>query len=112
MHTAARTIASLNDAFRRTLGIGGPPGQVFLTSGVAALPESTLSTILHAVSTFNAFTHDNDPHQEHDFGRIVTADRTAVFFKFDYFADQSLTTGAENGSACYRVLTIMLTEEY
>ena len=110
--TTPLTIAELNDAFRRCLGISrAVPGRALLTSGVAALPEHELAQVLRAVQAFAAFTPGNDPWKEHDYGR-VEAGATIVLFKFDYFADASLTTGAESGLDCYRVLTIMLPEEY
>ena len=66
VNTASR-IAALNDSFRTTY----QGGILVLTAGIQALPEETQVGILHAVRTFTAFTPDNDPHQEHDFGTIT-----------------------------------------
>lgn len=72
-----------------------------------------LRAALLAVATFSDFDPDNDPHQEHDFGAVDVAGRE-LFWKIDYF-DDTMTIHAEAPSdptACTRVLTIMLAEEY
>jgi hypothetical protein len=65
------------------------------------------------VRAFDAFTPDNDPHGERDFGSFELEGRT-VFWKFDYY-DLALEHGSEDPSdplkTC-RVLTIMLAEDY
>jgi hypothetical protein len=66
-----------------------------------------------AVRAFDAFTDDNDPWGEHDFG-AVEIDGEKVFWKIDAY-DPSLTTVSENPAneaKTYRVLTIMLAREY
>ena len=64
--------------------------------------------------TFDAFTPDNDPHREHDFGRIDhNAER--VFWKIDYYDAAACKFGSEDladPAKTVRVLTIMLAEEY
>ena len=68
------------------------------------------SEVLRAVQAFNTFTPDNDPHGEHDFGRVEVADYL-VFWKIDLYEDPNVKDG--NGEpAVMRVLTIMLAEEY
>jgi len=62
MDKSAR-IRRLNDAFRRTF-VGG---QVMMTAGVNALPDTVKAAVLTKVRTFDAFNGDNDPHGEHDF---------------------------------------------
>jgi hypothetical protein len=86
-----------------------------MTSGVAALPADTVWQIVHLVRTFSAFGPDNDPHHEHDFGRIVLTDGTRVYWKFDYYANQEMKAGAEDPSdptRSFRQLAILLAEEY
>ena len=63
---------------------------------------------------FDRFTDDNDPHGEHDFGCIELEARR-IFWKIDYYADDAMEWGSEEPSEparTYRVLTIMLAEEY
>jgi hypothetical protein len=106
-------IAEQNDRFRRALGMtSAVEGRALLTRGVAALPEAELLQVLTAVREFTAFTQDNDPWKEHDCARVTVGDRM-VIWKIDYYADQGLRFGAEDPAAeCYRVMTIMLAEEY
>jgi hypothetical protein len=102
-------IAQLNDALRTAF----TGGRLMVTAGVSALPPSTQVDVLRAVQAFNSFTADNDPHGEHDFGRIEVGD-CLVFWKIDYY-DESLRYSSEDPadpSLTVRVLTIMLTEEY
>ncbi len=58
-----RTIAQLNDEFRRQRH------DWYITRGAQSLPD--LPGLLQAVQDFNTFTPDNDPYGEHDFGSIV-----------------------------------------
>ena len=115
MDSLARTdrvkkIAELNDAFRSSLA----GGRVVMTAGVAALWSSHARIdALRAVQAFNAFTPDNDPYGEHDFGFFKAAGHE-FFWKIDYY-DPSLTRHSDDAadpSVTVRVLTIMLTEEY
>ncbi len=102
-------IQQLNDQFRQTF-IGGT---VVMTSGVAALEDDDRRALIDGVRRFNAFTPNNDPHCEHDFGSIEV-DRYRYFWKIDYF-DPTLTCGssdASDASATQRVLTLMRADEY
>ena len=104
-----KTIADLNDKFRHTF-MGG---RVVMTDGVAALPDAERIAILARVQAFSAFDRDNDPHSEHDFGAVHTADNK-VFWKIDYY-DAALEYGSEDPAdptVTTRVLTIMLSDEY
>ena len=103
-------IAALNDLCRTALGIAG---RVIQTPGIFALPPGEQSLIREKVELFDAFTPDNDPHQERDFGRFDHAGQT-IFWKIDYY-DPTLTYGSEDPSdprQTVRVLTIMLAAEY
>ena len=62
--STAERIRALNDAFRRTF-VGG---MVMITAGVEAMPVDQRRSLLAKVRAFDAFTEDNDPHGEHDFG--------------------------------------------
>ncbi len=106
---APASIALLNDAFRRDPS----GGQLFATAGVISLGETALPSVLELVRTFDAFTPDNDPYGEHDFGSIDWhGDR--LFWKIDYY-DRSLRLGSPDPldpSLTIRVLTVMLASEY
>ncbi len=105
----ATRIRFLNDLLRSA----GAGGQVFITQGIAALPEQDQFDILQKVRAFDAFTEDNDPDYEHNFG-FLTHGEARVFWKIDYY-DPSLTGGSEDPSddeRTSRVLTVMLTLEY
>ena len=67
--TTAERIRALNDAFRRTF----VDGAVMITAGVEALPVDQRRSLLAKVRAFDAFTDDNDPHGEHDFGAVDEA---------------------------------------
>ena len=105
----SKAIRDLNDAFRRSF----TGGRVMQTSGVMELPSDVRAKVVWSVSTFDAFTADNDPHGEHDFGAFEVAGQK-FFFKIDYY-DKTLESGSQNPAdptITTRVLTIMLAEEY
>lgn len=107
--TSARTLAMLNDAFRRSF----TGGQVVITRGVAALPEQECAALLEKVRTFDRFDEDNDPYGEHDFAAIDHGG-TRYFWKIDAF-DRSLNGASPNPFdqvLTRRVLTVMRTDEY
>ena len=88
-------------------------GDVYLTRGIDELPEQEKIAILQRVQTFDAFTPDNDPYYEHDFGSFEHAGKT-VFWKIDCY-DRDLKYGSpdpSDESVTERVLTVMLAEEY
>lgn len=63
--------------------------------------------------TFDNFTEDNDPYQEHDFGSFKH-NNDKIFFKIDYY-DKSMrfaSNNPANQNETTRVLTIMLASEY
>jgi hypothetical protein len=102
-------IAFLNDGLRRTF----EGGRVVMTQSVASLPEATLTTVLERVRSFDAFSPENDPHGEHDFGNFDVAGVT-YFFKVDYYAP-NMDGGSEDPAdpaKTTRVLTIMRADEY
>jgi hypothetical protein len=72
-------IRELNDAFRWTF-VGGA---VMITAGIEAIPLDQRRSILQKIRSFDAFSEDNDPHHEHDFGSIDEAG-VRCFFKIDY----------------------------
>jgi hypothetical protein len=105
-----RVIAFLNDLCRKAMGIAG---RVLQTAGISALPQADQSAIREKVENFSAFTTDNDPHGERDFGAFEHNGKR-IFWKIDYY-DTTLTEGSEDPSdpkQTVRVLTIMLASEY
>jgi hypothetical protein len=86
--TTAERIRTLNDAFRRTF-VGGA---VMITAGVEALSAEQRRSLLEKVRSFDAFTDDNDPHGEHDFGAIEEGG-VRCFWKIEYH-DRSTEFGS------------------
>ena len=99
----------LNDRFRSSL-LGG---KVMMTQGVSSLDSVRIATLLEQMRRFDAFTPDNDPHGEHDFGAFDEGgDR--FFWKIDYY-DKQMEFGSPDAAdpdVTARVLTLMLAEEY
>ena len=105
-----KRIAELNDLARTAMGVAS---RVNATDGFRALSQKDQSQIREKVELFNAFTPDNDPYGEHDFGSIEH-DGNKIFWKIDYY-DKALEYGSEDpsdASQTTRVLTLMLAEEY
>lgn len=112
-----KQIALLNDLARTAMGIAS---RLVQTEGINHLALEDQSRIRELVETFDAFTEDNDPYGEHDFGSFDYQcsrgpERTVkVFWKIDYYA-KDLNGGSEHPEdprQTTRVLTIMLAEEY
>ena len=97
-------IAVLNDEHRRNMQ------GCTVTKGIVAM-GSAANEVFVGVRDYVAFTEDNDPYGEHDFGSLVVAGEK-VFWKIDYY-DENLKNWCDPlDSDCQRVLTIMLAEEY
>jgi hypothetical protein len=108
--TKTDTIRELNDAFRKDFPANG---RRYITDGIFALDADDRAAILEKVRTFDTFTEDNDPHGEHDFGRI-DHEGERIFWKIDYY-DKACKYASEDPAdpaQTTRVLTIMLAEEY
>lgn len=107
MDEQVNRIRQLNDDARRTF----TQCRVMITASVQALDH--LDAILREVQQFNAFTPDNDPYGEHDFGSLLHAGET-IFWKLAYY-DLDMTMHSLDPSdptVTARVLTVMLAEEY
>ncbi len=101
-------IRTLNDEFRTT----GSGGRWVVTPGIHAL-GSLAPAIIRMVRTFEAFSDDNDPYGEHDFGSIDHAGRR-IFWKIDCY-DKQLECGSPDPTdpdITARVITVMLASEY
>jgi Protein of unknown function (DUF3768) len=103
---SAERILALNDAFRRSFA----GGKVMMTAGIAVLSVVTKSKVLEEVRMFDAFTAENDPHGEHDFGSFEV-DGRKIFWKIDLYEEPGVK-GADGLPLTTRVLTIMLAEEW
>ncbi len=106
--TTAERIRALNDTFRRTF-VGGV---VVITAGVEAMPSDQRRSLLEKVRGFDAFTEDNDPYAEHDFGSVDEGG-VRCFWKVDYY-DRATEMGSPDPAdpdVTTRVLTVMLAEE-
>lgn len=119
-HNAKRT-AQLNDELRTRAGLlvpagnGRPKGLIVITRGVCELPFAMQAEIMARLRSFDDFSEGDDPYGEHDFGAFDVEHVGKVFWKIDYYADDRLDYGSEDPSdpaKSFRVLTIMLAEEY
>jgi hypothetical protein len=122
----AARIARLNDLARRAMVVDCT---VVATVGFRSLSDADQSRVRELIETFDAFTDDNDPHGERDFGciyqlgggrwtaerpRVREDERERVFWKLDYY-DRDLQFASEDAAdpaVTRRVLTIMLADEY
>lgn len=119
-------IARLNDLARRAMGVACT---AVATAGFQSLSDDDQSRVCELIETFDAFTDDNDPHGERDFGAIYQLrdgcwtterprseedERERVFWKLEYY-DRKMEFASEdaaNPAITRRVLTIMLSDEY
>lgn len=116
-------IARLNDRARQAMGLACV---AVATEGFRSLSDEDQSRVRELIETFDAFTPDNDPYGERDFGAIYldgdgvwTTTRPVrpaetVFWKVDAY-DRDLQIGSEdpaNPAVTRRVLTVMLSSEY
>lgn len=84
-----------------------------MTAGVGALGDGDRLVLLEGVRLFDAFSPDNDPHGEHDFGSIEVGGER-FFWKLDYY-DLGCRCGSPDpadAAVTTRVLTIMRADEY
>lgn len=103
-------VRALNDQFRRH-GIG--LGSFMHTDGVHEKGQAFVQGVLVTVRDFDAFSTDNDPYGEHDFGAF-DYDSERLFFKIDYYdlALQAHSPDPADPAVTHRVLTIMFASEY
>lgn len=88
-------------------------GRVLMTPGICDLPVGTVARILIAIRDFTDFDQRNDPHQEHDFGRVVVDDHE-IFWKIDYYGIdlESGSPDPSDDTITCRVITVLLASEY
>lgn len=104
------TIRELNDVLRSTF----LTGKVVLTEGISALPDMIREEIITKVRRFDAFSENNDPYGEHDFGTFDQENAGKIFWKIDYYdrAYEYLSPDPADPKQTCRILTIMLADEY
>lgn len=100
-------IRALNDRARQSF----TGCRVVITQGVQAIEN--LPAVLDQVRWYDAFTPDNDPYCEHDFGSFRHGD-DLIFWKWEYYdVDMTMhSPDASDAAVTTRVLTIMLADEY
>ena len=109
MNSARDRIRALNEELRQH----HQGGLIVLTRGLEALGPELVQTVVDAVGRFDAFTPNNDPYGEHDFGS-VEVQGYRVFFKIDYY-DLDLSGYSPDPAdpkVTRRVMPLMLAEEY
>ena len=112
-------IRAINDAMRSQL-FTMTGGMCVVTRGVHDLHYHDKARILSEVKNYDDFNEDNDPHEEHDFGVIELKGIPKIFWKIDYFEDSKMDfnldskfgENKEDFITAYRVITIMLADEY
>ncbi len=105
----AERIRALNDELRKT----GAGGKTFLTRSLIEKGADFIAKATAAVRSFDAFTNDDDPWQEHDCA-VLEADGEPVMFKIEYY-DVNMEYGSPDPAdpkVTRRVLTIMLASDY
>lgn len=102
------SIALKNDEYRRA-PVPCAWARFIITRSIIDDPD--MADIVGAMRSFNTFSEDNDPHEEHDWGRFEVNGEW-FNFKFDYFEDSECNFGADDLNNCYRVLTLMRASEY
>jgi len=81
-----------------------------VTTGIATLDPTEQAEIMRRVFAFDAFTPDNDPYGEHDFGSFEYTGKS-IMWKIDLYEEPDVKD--PNGEPVVnRVLTIMRADEY
>jgi hypothetical protein len=102
-------IRDLNDKLRQHRIVG----RIVMTRGLAALGAALMLKIDYAVRTFDAFTPDNDPYGEHDFGTVQVEGHVVMFKNDAYDLDlQYASSDPTDPNVTCRIMTLMLAEEY
>lgn len=108
LNNADRT-REFNDAFRRDPRQGG----VVLSRELRDIQPHTLTAVLRAVRTFDGFTNEDDPYDEHDFAAVVVNGERYIW-KIDYYDldMRRLSPDPSDPAFTQRVITIMRAREY
>ncbi|NMN89876.1 hypothetical protein FHT17_004809 [Novosphingobium sp. SG916] len=112
-------VAALNDQMRARLD-SPAPNIVLMTAGILAMVDADPATsiakqieLAAIVAGYDAFSEDNNPHGERDFGDFEWQGVTC-YWKIDYYdrnADCASPDPADPAVTC-RLLTILRADEY
>ena len=110
----AQRIQAKNDKFRKEIltDANNDEGKCNITQGVHILPPDAKMAIFLAVRNYDTFNPEDDPYGEHDFGAVELPNLPKVFWKIDYYESEACDYGTEDRLNAYRVLLIMLADEY
>lgn len=80
---------------------------------VTNLDTKLQQKLIEQVSTFDQFTPENDPYEEHDFGSFEYGNER-YFWKIDYYDLNMLFMSPDPGDPAFtiRVLVLMHASEY
>lgn len=112
-------IQEKNDQIRKNLVLdltkrSKTPHKLFLSENVHFLAQNDLpafTALLRKLVTFTDFQENNDPHAEHDFGKLEVNGKD-YFFKFDYYNQDLTEWGNPKENDTVHVLTLMEASEY
>ena len=119
--TTIARIAALNDAMRAAIHRPTGFNRVVMTAGVSEMigdvrewpAYRTQRFLLRTIMEYDAFSEDNNPHGERDFGDFEW-NGTRCYWKIDYY-DTALAFGSPDPAdpaVTARVLTILRADEY
>lgn len=108
-------IRELNDKLRHNRYPTAPGHKMIVLTGALAQMDGPLRTaaVINAAG-FDAFSEDNNPQGEHDFGQLtILAEQ--IMFKLDCYYDLDLKTSSEepsNPEMTRRVMSLFLASDY
>lgn len=105
--SAVAVIAKQNDKFRKSLGASGGAGTVVVTDSVAKMLDKKQHRILEQLRSYSNWAGHG---QEHRCGTFVL-DKVDFYWCIDYYQDDKCEAGATDLTNCFRVLTIMKSDE-
>lgn len=136
-HDGSKFLADKNDTFRKEVLTKQPPdhklvvlkdvntgethiigphagGIVNYTRGFDALDDDKKFRIVENIKTQEEFDEGNDPYGEHDFGIVQIVGYPKVYWRINYYENRNMDSGTPTPESpeTYRVLTVMLAEEY
>ena len=107
------SVQQLNDTFRKSiLREKRLDGKAVMTKGIQALGNLAHAYIFQRIINHSHFPNGDDPYGEHDFGVIEAIDLPKVYWKIDTYENSDIEYGTDDKINCYRVLVIMLADEY